>query len=145
MSVGNSGEFGGTELFRDDLHVVRGIGRVVWCVVSVPQRTPAAAGAEAARRVGDFLIANVLQRRSSWLGLILDVRRGPSVFGPLTRAVTVRLLESAEGAQKPFAVVTVGAAAQHEQYSTLAAAHAPRFALVTSQAQQADDWMTTRH
>lgn len=140
-----SGELGGEELFGDDLHSVRGLGRVVWCVVSVPERTPAAAGAAAAQRVGNYLVASVLQRRSPWLGLVLDVRRGPSVFGPITRSVTVRLLESAESAHKPFAVLTGGTTTQHQQYAALAASHAPRYVLVTSDVQQADDWMTAPH
>lgn len=140
--MGSSSEIAGKELFVDDLHTIRDLGRVVWCQVAVPERTPAASGAAAAQRVGDYLIANVLQRRSSWLGLVLDVRRGPSVFGPITRAVTVRLLESAEGANKPFAVLTAGNTTQHSQYATLASAHAPRYGLVTADAQQAHDWMT---
>lgn len=136
----SSSEIGG-ELFRDDLHSVRNVGRVV----AVPERTPAASGAAAAQRAGEYLIANVLQRRSPWLGLILDVRRGPSVFGPITRAVTVRLLESAESAHKPFAVLTGGTTTQHQQYAALAAGHAPRYVLITSDARQASDWMTAPH
>jgi hypothetical protein len=136
---------GGVELFSDELHVIRGVGRVVWCHVTIPKHTAPAAGAEAARRVADFLIANVIHRRSAWLGLILDARGGPSVFGPITRQVTVKLLESAEAARKAFAVVTAGNTVQHEQYATLAAAHAPRFALVTVDAAQAADWMTRVH
>jgi hypothetical protein len=132
----------GKELFVDDLHTVRDLGRVVWCQVSVPERTPAASGAAAAQRVGDYLVANVLQRRSPWLGLVLDVRGGPSVFGPITRAVTVRLLESAESACKPFAVLTAGNTTQHSQYAALAESHAPRYGLVTAEAQAAHDWMT---
>lgn len=143
--VTNANPSGGDELYADDLHVVRSAGRVVWCQVSVPARTPPAEGAAAARRAGDYLITNVLARRSSWLGCILDVRQGPSVFGPITRGVTVQLLDSAEAARKPFAVLTVGTGAQHDQYSTLAAQHAPRFGLVTADAQQASDWMTTQH
>lgn len=137
-----SRELGGDELFVDELHTIRSIGRVVWCVVSVPERTPAAAGAAAAQRVGDYLVANVLQRRSPWLGLILDVRSGPSVFGPITRAVTVRLLESAESAHKPFAILTGGTSTQHHQYAGLAAAHAQHYALVSNDERQASDWMT---
>lgn len=131
------------DLFSDELHIVRGVGRVVWCQVTIPARTPPATGAESARKVIDFLIETALQRRSSWLGLVLDTRGGPSVFGPVTRAATVRLLESAEAAHKPFAVVSPRGTTQFEQYSSLAAAHAPRYALVTDDPQQASDWMTT--
>jgi hypothetical protein len=147
VNVGISGELdlGGTELFVDDLHVIRAVGRVVWCRVSVPKQTPPAVGASAAQRAGDYMITNVLQRRSPWLGLILDVRQGPSVFGPITRAVTVRLLESAEVAHKPFAVLTLGADTRHDQYTALAVVHAPRFGLITSEVRQASDWMTTQY
>ena len=143
--MGSANDIGGKPLFEDELHVVRAVGPVVWCVVCVPPRTPPAAGAAAAQRVGEFLIANVLQRRSPWLGLILDARQGPSVFGPITRDVTVRFMESAEAAHKPFAVLTGSGPTQHQQYLALATAHAPRFARVTADAREASAWMTTTH
>jgi len=143
--MGSASDVGGTELFVDELHVVRAVGPVVWCVVTVPARTPPAAGAAAAQRAGEFMITNVLQRRSCWLGLILDVRQGPSVFGPITRDVSVRLLESAEAAHKPFAILTGSGPTQHQQYLALAATHAPRFALVSGDAREASAWMTTSH
>lgn len=141
----SASDVGGTQLFVDELHLVRAVGPVVWCVVTVPARTPPAAGAAAAQRAGEFLVANVLQRRSPWLGLILDVRQGPSVFGPITRDVSVRMLTSAEAAHKPFAILTGSGPTQHQQYSTLATAHAPRFGLVTGDAREAGSWMTTTH
>jgi hypothetical protein len=132
-------------LLEDELHLIRSSGRVVWCHVRIPRSTHPAAGAEAAKRAVQYLLENVLHRRSPWLGLILDVRQGPSVFGPITRQVSANMFETAELARKPVAVVTVGAGAQHAQYLSLAAAHAPQFVLVTSDANQAADWMTQPH
>jgi hypothetical protein len=132
-------------LLEDELHLIRSAGRVVWCHVRIPRTTLPSAGAEAAKRVCQYLSDNVLHRRSPWLGLILDVRQGPSVFGPITRQVSAKMFECAEQARKPLAVVTVGDGAQHAQYLSLAAAHAPSFALITSDAAKAADWMTQAH
>src|SRR5690606_449095 len=92
-------------LLEDELHVVRSVGRVVWCDITVPKHTQPTAGAEAARRVCQFLNEKVLHRRSPWLGLVLDVRQGPSVIGPITRELSSSLFQSAEQARKPFAVL----------------------------------------
>jgi len=132
-------------LFEDELHLIRCAGRVVWCQVRIPSNTLPAAGAAAAQQVGRYLIEHVLHRRSPWLGLILDVRQGPSVFGPITRQVSSDLFENAERARKPFAVLTLGDGTQHAQYCALATTNAPRFALVTADAERASDWMMTPH
>lgn len=115
---------------------------MVWCDVIIPRTTQPVAGAEAAQRVGKYLIEHVLQRRSPWLGLILDVRQGPSVFGPITRDVCVNLFTNAEQARKPFAVLTIASRQLHVQYSELAKVHAPLHAYVTDNPELAMDWMT---
>jgi hypothetical protein len=132
----------GLKLLEDELHLVRSVGPVVWCDVIIPKNTQPVAGAEAAKRIGTYLTEHVLHRRSSWLGLILDVRQGPSVFGPVTREVCMNLFTNAEQARKPFAVITVPSRQLHAQYCDLAAAHAPRFGLVTNEPDRAMDWMT---
>jgi hypothetical protein len=129
-------------LLEDDLHVVRAVGRVVWCDITIPKGTQPVAGAEAAKRVCKYLTDNVLHRRSRWLGLVLDVRQGPSVIGPVTRSVSSTLFIHAEQARKPFAVLTVASRPLHAQYCELAAAHAPQFALITEGVEHAMDWMT---
>lgn len=124
--------------------MVRCVGRVVWCDIIIPKTTQPVAGAEAAKRVGKYLIEQVLHRRSPWLGLILDVRQGPSVFGPITREVCAQLFINAEQARKPIAVVTVASRPLHAQYSELATVHAPQYALVTDSPAGAMDWMTAQ-
>ena len=54
-------------------------------------------------------------------------------------------MASAELAHKPFAVLTGSGPTQHQQYVSLAAAHAPRFVLVTGDALEASAWMTKTH
>jgi hypothetical protein len=132
-------------LLEDELHVIRNAGRVVWCHVRVPRSTRPATGAEAATRACEYLLEHVLHRRSPWLGLIFDVREGPSVFGPVTRQALSRLLGGAELSRKPVAVLTVGDGSQHAQFCSLAAEYAQQFALVTSEAGRASDWMTQAH
>jgi hypothetical protein len=39
----------------------------------------------------------------------------------------------------------LGADTRHDQYAALAAAHAPRFGLITSDVRQASEWMTKQH
>jgi hypothetical protein len=134
----------GVVLLEDHFFVIRSVGRVIWCHLIIPKNTPPSAGAEAAKRLGKYLLDNVLFPRSSWLGLIIDVRKGPSVFGPITRELNSKLFVAAERARKPLAVVTVGEGAQHSQFCELAA-QAPRFGTVTPSVDQAVDWMTMAH
>lgn len=134
---------GGVVLLHNEFHVVRGVGPVVWCEVTIPTLTSPAAGAEAAQRVCKYLTDNVLHRRSAWLGVILDVREGPSVFGPITREASAKLLAQAEQGRKPMAVLTIVSRPLHAQYCELAAQHAPRYVLVTDSVEHATDWMTS--
>jgi hypothetical protein len=134
----------GVVLLEDHFFIIRSVGRVVWCHLLIPKNTPPSAGADAAQRLGKYLLDKVLYPRSSWLGLILDVRKGPSVFGPITRELNSKLFVAAERARKPLAVVTIGQGAQHSQFCELAA-QAPQFAVVTSVVDEAVDWMTMPH
>lgn len=121
---------------------MRSVGRVVWCDITIPKNTEPVAGAAAAKRVCQYLLDNVLHRRSPWLGLIFDVRGGPSVIGPITLEVSSKLFISAEQARKPLAVLTVASRPIHAQHCELAAVHSRRYALVTDQIDRAMDWMT---
>jgi len=132
----------GVKLLESEFYVVRSVGRVVWCEIFIPQHTNPTAGADAAQHIGKYLTESVLHRRSSWLGLIIDVRQGPSVIGPVTRTANANVLALAERARKPMAVLTVPSRPIHAQYCELAAQHAPHFVLVTDSVAKAMDWMT---
>jgi hypothetical protein len=117
-------------LAQGDLYVLRSEGRVVWWQVLVRPGVDPARGAEAAQTAGAFLMDHVLLRRSSWIGVVLDVRQAPSVFGPITLGVCERLFRKAEEARKPLAVVLGNAPAQRAQFSELVREHAPDYAMV---------------
>src|SRR5689334_10854123 len=91
-------------LVQSELYEIRGEGRVVRCTVHVPTRTPPQEGAKVAVAIGDWLLANALRPRSGWLGVILDVRDGPSVLGPVTRSMAEKLFEASEQSRRPLAV-----------------------------------------
>lgn len=129
-------------LVEHDLFVIRAEGRVVWFELRTRPNTDAARGAESARVAGGYLMDHVLQRRSRWLGVILDVREGPSVLGPITRGVSEQMFRRAEETRKPLCAIVGGALSQRAQYEQLVAEYAPHFGKVVDNVPAARDWMT---
>jgi hypothetical protein len=142
IGVAESTGIGRELLVRGEVYELWSHGRVVQVVLKVPARTPPAVGAQAATEMGEWVVQNVLQRRSRWLGVVFDVRSGPSIFGPITRAVMERLFEHAERARKPIAVVVGNTASQRDQFSVLARTVAPSQSKITSELDEALAWMT---
>jgi hypothetical protein len=119
-------------LIRGELFEISSEGRAVRCRVRVPTRTAPAAGAEAAKQMGEWMINNVLRPHSSWLGLILDTREGPSAVGPITLSIIQRVLETAEQSRRPMTVlVTPSSPALFDQFAELARRAAPTYGCVT--------------
>jgi hypothetical protein len=131
-----------TILVEDELFLLRAEGRVVWFQVLTRPNTTPARGAEAARKGGGYLLEHVLRRRSSWRGAVLDVREGPSVFGPVTLRVCEEMFRNAEEARKPLCALVGRAPSQRAQYESLVAEFAPRFGKVVDTVVGARDWMT---
>lgn len=129
-------------LVRGEVYELWTHGRVVHAVLNVPLRTAPAVGARAATELGEWVVQNVLQRRSRWLGLVVDVRSGPSIFGPITRGVLERLFENAERARKPIAILIGNKSSQRDQFSVLSRACAPNQVKVTAELEEALAWMT---
>ena len=118
-------------------------GRVVRCRVRVPTRTAPAAGADAAKQMGDWMINNALRPRSSWLGLILDTRDGPAVVGPVTLSIIERVFETAEQSRRPMtALVASSSLALFDQFDELARRVAPTYGCVTADPEEAITWLT---
>jgi hypothetical protein len=130
-------------LMRDELFVIRAERRVVWCEVFTPPQVAPAQGAAAARTISEYLLENVIARRSSWLGVVLDARKGPTVVGPVTLGVLEKIFARAEQVRKPLAALIGTARAQGDQFRSIQQAHAPRFGMVTDRLEMAADWMTT--
>jgi hypothetical protein len=129
-------------LAQGDTFVIQGAGRVVWCKISVPRGLPPARGAAAGEAISTFLLEQVLERRSPWLGVVFDVRDGPSVIGPVSLRAMDRILDGAERSKRRMAILVRPSALVNEQLSSLARARAPRFAIVTDDPAAALDWMT---
>jgi hypothetical protein len=130
-------------LAKGDVYVIRADRRVVWCEVATPRGLAPARGAAAAESMTAYLTQHVLQRRSPWIGLIVDVRRGPSVVGPVTLVQLERVFAEAELARKPIAALIGDAPAQAQQFGAAAHTYAPRFGTVTDSPSLALDWMTS--
>jgi len=96
-------------LLEHELFVIVAERRVVWCRVLTPPNVTPAAGAAAGKSAFAYLMTHVLVRRSSWLGVVADVRRGPSVAGPVTLQGLEQLFIHAEEVRKPLAML-IGAA-----------------------------------
>ena len=133
----------GELLLKSDLYEIRAEGRVVRCALNIPVRTAPALGANAAVDMGEWLVNNVLKPRSQWVGLIVDVRVGPSVFGPVTRAAIERMLTSAQQSRRPLCVLVGDSSTQCDQFLEMARLHAPRYSRVTSDPEEAVTWLTT--
>ena len=128
-------------LLQHELFVIFAVGRVVWCRLLMPAHLAPATGAAAGKSMLGYLATHVLVRRSSWLGVILDVRRGPSVVGPITLEGIEKTFMLAGEARKPLATLVGSAATQREQFGNIQR-KAPRFTLVTDDPAVAVDWMT---
>jgi hypothetical protein len=129
-------------LAQGDTFVIHGARRVVWCKISVPRGLDPARGAAAGEQLGAFLLGHILERHSPWLGVVFDVRNGPSVIGPVSSRVMGRIFDGAERSRRRMAILVRPAALVNEQLSSLARAQAPRFAIVTDDRSAALDWMT---
>ena len=128
-------------LLQHELFSIVAERRVVWLRVRMPPQLAPAAGAAAGKAALSYLTSHVLVRRSSWLGVVADVRHGPSVVGPVTFQGLERLFALTEEARKPLAVLIGSAATQRDQFGNLQR-NAPRFTLVTDNAGAAVEWMT---
>jgi hypothetical protein len=76
-------------------------------------------GAKNAGQMVTFLRSQVLQAGTKYRGVIFDVRRGPSVFGPKTRAVLEELLARAVERAVRVAILTGDSATQQLQFRSL--------------------------
>jgi hypothetical protein len=130
-------------LARGDTFIIHGTRRVVWCKVTVPQGLNPVRGAAAAEELGAFLVEHVLERHSVWLGVVFDVRDGPSVLGPVSLRIMERILERAELVRRRVALLLGPAPTLKAQFLAIARERAPHFATVTDDRNTALDWMTS--
>ena len=128
----------GNVLMRGELFEISSEGRIVRCRVRVPRRVTPAAGAEAAKQMGDWMIHQALRPGSSWVGLILDTREGPTQVGPITLSIIQSVLETAEQRRRPMTVLVASASdTLFEQFAGLARQVAPTYGCVTADPDEA--------
>jgi hypothetical protein len=86
-------------------------------------------GARCAAEINRIL-SEVLGAKSAYKGVIFDVRQGPAVFGPKTRASLEQLFQHGERAGRRSAVRLGSAAIQKLQFTSLCRENAPSMARV---------------
>jgi hypothetical protein len=133
----------GSVLARGDTFVIHGARRVVWSKINVPRGLDPARGAAAGQALGSYLLDHVFERRSPWLGVVFDVRDGPSIIGPTSLRVMESICDRAELVRRRLAILVGSDPLLREQFLALVQARAPRFAVVTDDPRAALDWMTS--
>ena len=98
-------------------------------------------GARCAQLMHDTLASRVLLVRSPYRALVLDVRQGPEVFGPKTRASLEELFRAAESARKRTAVRPGTSPIRRLQFASLCRECAPRQAKIVDDDQDEDAWL----
>ena len=130
-------------LLSGPIFEIRDLDGIARCAIENRQEVTAEEGARCAEEMHTFLAREVLSASSRYLGLIFDVRKGPAVFGPKTRAALEELFRAAQRASKPIAVCVGDTAIQRLQFSALCKECAPALARVIETG-NGSDWVRTR-
>lgn len=130
-------------LGRGPIFEIVAAGGIVRCSVVNRPDIAAEEGARCAAEMHEILEREVLSAESRYVGLVFDVRRGPDVFGPKTRAALEKLFRKAERVGKPIAVRIGGAAIQRLQFTSLCAECAPTVSKLVGTDEE-EDWAHRR-
>jgi hypothetical protein len=98
-------------------------------------------GARCAQLMHDTLASRVLLARSPYRCLVVDVRQGPEVFGPKTRASLEELFRAAESSRKRTAVRPGTSPIRRLQFASLCRECAPRHAKIVDDDQDESAWL----
>jgi hypothetical protein len=99
-------------------------GAIVRCTLTNRDDVDAEEGARCAAALSRIL-SDVLGPDSPYTGVVIDVRHGPPVFGPKTRASLERLFARGEQSRRRIAIRVGTAAIQKLQFSSLCRDQAP--------------------
>jgi hypothetical protein len=128
-------------LAQGAIFVIRQSGELAVCEVVNRQDVSAEEGARCASVMHEVLTTRVLTAHSLYRGLMFDVRQGPPVFGPKTRAALELIFVHARGAQRRLAILVGGSATQRMQFGNLCQEHAPEHARVFLSETTAREWV----
>ena len=109
-------------LASGDNHLISSRDGIVICQIWVRPDLSTEDGARNARELSDYLMQNALRPGAPYRGLIIDVRRGPAVFGPKTRDTLLGLLVAAARIDMPVAFLAGATPIQVVQFKSLCSA-----------------------
>ena len=98
-------------------------------------------GARCAQLMHETLTSRVLIGRSPYKALVIDVRQGPEVFGPKTRASLEELFRAAESSRKRTAVRPGTSPIRRLQFASLCRECAPRQAKIVDDDLDESAWL----
>jgi len=127
-------------LVEGDNHLISQRDGLAICQVWTRPDLSSEDGAKNAGQMVAYLTDVVLRVGTSYRGLIFDVRRGPTVFGPTTRSVLAGLLATSVERQVRVAILTSESATQVLQFRSLCSL-APTMTQVFANEPAAVQWL----
>ena len=122
-------------LVSGDNHLISVRDGVVICQIWIREDLSAEDGARNARQISDYLTETVLRPATPYRGLVFDVRRGPTTFGPKTRDALLTIFAAAAKFNVPVAVLAGPAPIQAVQFKSLCGASHARAEVFESEAE----------
>jgi hypothetical protein len=129
-------------LVEGDNHLISQRDGLAICQVWIRPDLSSEDGAKSAAQMVAYLTNVVLRVGTSYRGLIFDVRRGPTVFGPQTRTVLSELLATSVTRKVRVAILTSESATQTLQFRSLCQV-APTMTQVFANEPSAVQWLAT--
>jgi hypothetical protein len=127
-------------LTEGENHLISERDGIAFCQVWTRPDLSSEDGARNARQMVAYLTEVVLRAGTPYRGLIIDVRRGPPVFGPTTRTALAGLLSISVARKVRVAILTSDSASQVLQFRSLCSA-APTMTQVFSNEPSAVQWL----
>lgn len=127
-------------LREGDNHLISERDSLVICQVWVRPDLSSEQGAQNADELVRFLEEMVLRPTTRYRGIILDVRRAPTVFGPRTRARLAALFSKSVVIRLPLAVLCGTTATQALQFRSLCSP-SPHLLQVFENEAEASHWL----
>jgi hypothetical protein len=127
-------------LAEGDNHLISERDGLVVCQIWTRPELSSEEGAKNARQMVAYMTDVVLRVGTSCRGIIFDVRRGPTVFGPKTRETLAGLLLHSKARKVRVAIITGDSATQVLQFRSLCA-DSPSMAQVFDTEPAAVQWL----
>jgi hypothetical protein len=129
-------------LVEGDNHLISQRDGLAICQVWTRSDLSSEEGARNAGQMVTYLTDVVLRVGTSFRGIIFDVRRGPTVFGPQTRTVLAGLLANSVTRKVRVAILTGESATQTLQFRSLCSV-TPTMTQVFADEPSAVHWLAT--